>query len=77
MKEGIRAEVLRAEVPPEQREAWYERHLRNGMVAVYETGYSIYTLRQASRRSWRIGQKHDYASHSSRTQKRLRKAVSG
>jgi len=23
----------------------------------YETGYSIYTLRQASRRSWRIGQK--------------------
>jgi hypothetical protein len=25
----------------------------------YETGYSIYTLRQASRRSWRIGQKKD------------------
>jgi superfamily II DNA or RNA helicase len=24
----------------------------------YETGYSIHTLRQASRRSWRIGQKH-------------------
>jgi hypothetical protein len=24
----------------------------------YESGYSIYTLRQASRRSWRIGQKH-------------------
>ena len=24
----------------------------------YETGYSTYTLRQASRRSWRIGQKH-------------------
>jgi hypothetical protein len=23
-----------------------------------QTGYSIYTLRQASRRSWRIGQKH-------------------
>jgi SNF2 family DNA or RNA helicase len=23
----------------------------------YEIGYSIYTLRQASRRSWRIGQK--------------------
>jgi hypothetical protein len=23
----------------------------------YETGYSIYTLRQASRRSWRMGQK--------------------
>ncbi len=25
----------------------------------YETGYSLYTLRQASRRSWRIGQIHD------------------
>ena len=25
----------------------------------YETGYSIYTLRQASRRSWRIGQKNN------------------
>jgi hypothetical protein len=24
----------------------------------YETGYSLFTLRQASRRSWRIGQKH-------------------
>jgi hypothetical protein len=24
----------------------------------YETGYSLHTLRQASRRSWRIGQKH-------------------
>jgi superfamily II DNA or RNA helicase len=29
--EGIRTEVLRAEVPPEQREAWYESELRNGM----------------------------------------------
>jgi len=25
----------------------------------YEVGYSLFTLRQASRRSWRIGQKHD------------------
>ena len=24
----------------------------------YQTGYSLHTLRQASRRSWRIGQKH-------------------
>ena len=30
-KDGIRAEVLTAETPPEQREAWYERQLRNGM----------------------------------------------
>jgi SNF2 family DNA or RNA helicase len=76
--EGIRAEILSADVPPEQREAWYERHLRNGMqvcichpklvqtgldllefptILFYETGYSTYVLRQASRRSWRIGQK--------------------
>ena len=27
----------------------------------YETGYSIFTLRQASRRSWRIGQYRDVA----------------
>ena len=78
-KEGIRVEVLRAEVPPEQREAWYERQLKSGMqvcichpklvqtgldlldfptILFYETGYSTYVLRQASRRSWRIGQKH-------------------
>ena len=79
LKEGIRAEILTAEVPPADREAWYERELRNGMqvclahpklcsvgldlldfpvLLFYETGYSTYTLRQASRRSWRIGQKH-------------------
>ena len=78
-KEGIRTEVLTAEVPPAEREAWYERQLRNGMqvciahpklcsvgldllefpvLLFYETGYSTYTLRQASRRSWRIGQRH-------------------
>ncbi len=79
LKEGIRVEILTAEVPPAEREAWYEWHLRNGMqvciahpklcsvgldlldfpvLLFYETGYSTYTLRQASRRSWRIGQKH-------------------
>ena len=77
-KEGIRAEVLTAETPPEQREVWYERQLQNGMhvcichprlvqtgldllpfpsIFFVQTGYSIYTLRQASRRSWRIGQR--------------------
>lgn len=76
--EGIRAEVLTADVAPELREAWYERQLRNGMqvcichpklvqtgldlmfaktILFYETGFSTYVLRQASRRSWRIGQK--------------------
>ena len=27
-------------------------------ISFYETGYDLFTLRQASRRSWRIGQKH-------------------
>ncbi len=75
---GIRAEVLTAETPPEQREAWYERQLRAGMQVCichpklvqsgldllelptllwYQSGYSTYVLRQASRRSWRIGQR--------------------
>jgi hypothetical protein len=75
---GIRVAVLTTDVPPEGREAWYERQLRAGVQAVichpklvqtgldliefptilfYETGYSIYVLRQASRRSWRIGQR--------------------
>ncbi|HTG62004.1 MAG TPA: hypothetical protein VMG63_21690 [Terriglobia bacterium] len=76
-QESIRVAVLRTEVPPEAREAWYERELRAGTrvfachpklvqtgldlvfcetILFYETGYSIYVLRQASRRSWRIGQ---------------------
>ena len=78
LKEGIRAEILTSDVPPADREAWYERQLRNGMrvclahpklcsvgldllsfpvLLFYETGFSVYTLRQASRRSWRIGQR--------------------
>jgi hypothetical protein len=78
MNQGIRVALLTTDVPPESREAWYERQLRAGVQAVichpklvqtgldliefptilfYETGYSIYVLRQASRRSWRIGQR--------------------
>src|SRR5208283_2228612 len=78
ISEGIRVALLTTDVPPESREAWYERQLRAGVQAVvchpklvqtgldlidfptilfYETGYSIYVLRQASRRSWRIGQR--------------------
>jgi hypothetical protein len=30
-QEGIRVSILTAQVPPDQREAWYERELRNGM----------------------------------------------
>ena len=77
-QEGIRVSVLTSQVPPDQREAWYERKLREGMqvcvahprlvsvgmdllwapsIYFVQTGYSIYTLRQASRRSWRIGQR--------------------
>jgi hypothetical protein len=74
-KEGIRAEVLTAQMPPEQREAWYERQsaqwtfafhipflfapaliLGHPSLISFQSGYSLYTLRQASRRSWRIGQ---------------------
>ncbi len=72
LNEGIRVAVLTTDVPPEAREGWYDRQLRSGVQAVichpklvqtvptilfYETGYSIYVLRQASRRSWRIGQR--------------------
>ena len=70
--------MLTAEVAPEERESWYERHLKAGMqvcichpklvqtgldllefptLIFAQTGYSTYVLRQASRRSWRIGQR--------------------
>jgi SNF2 family DNA or RNA helicase len=79
-KEGLRVAVLKAEVKPETREAWYEKKLREGVqvfichpklvalgldlifapdIFFYQTGYSIFTLRQASRRSWRIGQRRN------------------
>ncbi|HTX77030.1 MAG TPA: helicase-related protein [Terracidiphilus sp.] len=79
-KEGLRVAVLKAEVKPEAREAWYEKKLREGVevfiahprlvalgldlmfaadIVFYQTGYSIFTLRQASRRSWRIGQRRN------------------
>src|SRR5580658_1439068 len=77
-QEGIRVSVFTCQVPADQREAWYEQRLRDGMqvciahprlvsvgmdllwapsIYFVQTGYSIYTLRQASRRSWRIGQR--------------------
>jgi superfamily II DNA or RNA helicase len=75
-REGIRVAVLN--IPPEKREAWFARKLREGVqvtishpriietgmdlishpsLIFYESGYSLHTLRQASRRSWRIGQR--------------------
>jgi superfamily II DNA or RNA helicase len=93
--EGIHAEVLTTQVPPERREAWYEDKLKQGMqvciahprlvmtgldilampsILFYETGYSTHVLRQASRRSWRIGQKRAvrvcYMSYSGTAQER-------
>jgi len=83
-QEGIRVSVLTSQVPPDQREAWYERRLRDGVqvciahprlvsvgmdllwapsIYFVQTGYSIYTLRQASRRSWRIGQRSNVVVH--------------
>ena len=79
-KEGLQVAVLKADVKPESREAWYENKLREGVevfiahprlvalgldlifaadIFFYQTGYSVFTLRQASRRSWRIGQRRD------------------
>ena len=79
-KEGLRVAVLKAEVKPEAREAWYEKKMREGVrvfiahprlvalgldlnfapdIFFHQTGYSIFTLRQASRRSWRIGQRRN------------------
>jgi hypothetical protein len=76
---GLRVSVLRASVPTQKREEWYDRQLESGVEVVvchpklvetgldllafptlyfYQTGYSLHTLRQASRRSWRIGQGH-------------------
>src|SRR5208282_3752628 len=66
-----------SDVPPEKREAWFEKKLQEKVqvtishpkiietgldllshpsLIFYESGYSLHTLRQASRRSWRIGQ---------------------
>ena len=76
---GLRVAVLRASVPTQKREEWYDKQLESGVEVVvchpklvetgldllafptlyfYQTGYSLHTLRQASRRSWRIGQRH-------------------
>ena len=76
-REGMRVAVLTSDVPPEKREAWFEKKLQEKVqvtishpkiietgldllshpsLIFYESGYSLHTLRQASRRSWRIGQ---------------------
>jgi hypothetical protein len=77
-QQGLRVAVLTADVPPEKREAWFNKRLQervqvtishpklietgidllsHNCLIFYQTGYSLHTLRQASRRSWRIGQR--------------------
>jgi hypothetical protein len=52
-QEGISIAVLRSSVPTDKREDWYERQLKAGVEVVI----CHPKLRQASRRSWRIGQR--------------------
>lgn len=78
-KASTHAAVLKSHtVSPEQREAWIQERINQGLqvlitqprmvqtgldlldfptIIFYEPEYSVYTLRQASRRSWRIGQR--------------------
>jgi hypothetical protein len=60
---GLNVEVLRPSVALARREEWIAEHAPRldvgynfPTVCFYETGYNLFTLRQASRRSWRIGQ---------------------
>ena len=83
-RQGIRADILRSSVKPEQREEWLRQKVTEDVQVVignpmlvqtgldlldfptiifYQTGYSVFTLRQASRRSWRIGQDRPVRIH--------------
>lgn len=89
MMAGLRTCVLRADVPPKEREAWIYKWGKDADVILshpklvetgldlfdkggnhnfstlkfYLTGYNLFTLRQASRRAWRIGQQHECRVH--------------
>lgn len=77
---GIKTAVLTTSVKSEDREAWIQQKVKDGVQVLFcnptlvETGlslldfttiiwyqvcYNLYTMRQASRRSWRINQDHD------------------
>lgn len=77
---GIKTAVLTTAVKSEDREAWIQQKVKDGVQVLFcnptlvETGlslldfttiiwyqvcYNLYTMRQASRRSWRINQGHD------------------
>jgi hypothetical protein len=79
---GLRVGVMRASVPPKERERWIEANgpkydvvlshpqlVQTGLdffspkgthnfcsILFYQTGYNLFTLMQAARRAWRIGQ---------------------
>ncbi len=78
--DGIKTEILKSSVAPENREQWILDREKEGVECIiagiklvetgvdllawptlvfYQCSYNIYSLRQASRRSWRIGQTQD------------------
>jgi superfamily II DNA or RNA helicase len=75
---GYRVAILTSAVPPNRREEWVEKQVKNGIQVLitnpslvetgldlndfttlyfYNIAYNLFTLRQSSRRSWRINQK--------------------
>lgn len=77
---GIKTAVLTTSVKPQEREAWIQKQVKDGVqvlfcnptlvetgltlldfttIIFYQMSYNLYTMRQASRRSWRINQDHD------------------
>jgi hypothetical protein len=75
---GYRVAVLTSSTPPNKREEWVEKHVKDGIQVLitnpslvetgldlndfttlyyYNIAYNLFTLRQSSRRSWRINQK--------------------
>jgi hypothetical protein len=75
---GYRVAILTSGVPPNRREEWVEKQVRDGVQVLitnpslvetgldlndfttlyyYNIAYNLFTLRQSSRRSWRINQK--------------------
>lgn len=77
---GIKTAVLTTSVKPQEREAWIQKQVDEGVqvlfcnptlvetgltlldfttIVFYQVSYNLYTMRQASRRSWRINQDHD------------------
>ena len=77
MENGYRVGILTSAVPPNRREEWVEKQVKDGIQVLitnsslvetgldlndfttlyyYNIAYNLFTLRQSSRRSWRINQ---------------------